>query len=71
VYLFQKYFSDNKDFSIQARRVNHVYALIPNIAVLWFERESIFGNTKECGLHFEWLSFTITVSLRTTGEDDE
>jgi hypothetical protein len=64
VYRFNKDISDNKEFSVKVRRVKSVYALIPNIAVLWYTRYSaIFGEFKERGLHFEWLSFTLTISI--------
>jgi ABC-type maltose transport system permease subunit len=67
MYRFEKDISSNKAFAIKVRRVESVYALIPNIAVLWYERYSnIFGDFKERGLHFEWLSFTLTISLQIT-----
>jgi len=45
-----------KTWTIETRRVDPCYALIPNVAVIWAKSER--------ALHFEWLSFSITFSVR-------
>jgi hypothetical protein len=60
------------ELEIKARRVQHVYALIPNVAVLWFKRDAMNMTGIERGLHLEWLSGTLTISFsRITFEDEQ